>query len=364
VNGISASDDVNIIVKKGIPDPTECQPDQCRDVSTGLCRAIGPNEHKSPTDGSCQPNPVTGGKTTIMAFADGDAVNSNSDKVLEAVFKEPEADCYIAAGDFGYKNKMKEMVARFEKYFKTPQLMDKLFPNEGNHDGPESQNAEQRKIFMDWYGRGLEQKNWLLGRQVGRVYLIGLNTQDTSVEQETGEQRKWAEQEFIVADKLRSEGKIDWIMTVAHKPFFTLKTSHSEYTAVRKIYDPLFRKYKVILMIQGHNHNYQASYPMIVDFSTDANGLGKQLFTYATDGVTFDASKEIGTIYNITGHFGHEWNAINTSGEAVKNFMNFRHSGLFGFTKIVAEIKDGKPHLTVSEISTDSKVNFEYYVTQ
>jgi hypothetical protein len=46
---------------------------------------------------------------------------------------------------------------------------------------------------------------------------------------------------------------------------YTLPSTHPAITFLRSIYHPLFEQYGVDLVLQGHNHNYQRTYPIKFD---------------------------------------------------------------------------------------------------
>ena len=43
---------------------------------------------------------------------------------------------------------------------------------------------------------------------------------------------------------------------------YTLPSTHSAIALLRSTYHPLFEQYGVDLVLQGHNHNYQRTYPI------------------------------------------------------------------------------------------------------
>lgn len=55
---------------------------------------------------------------------------------------------------------------------------------------------------------------------------------------------------------------IDWIIVYSFKPFYSSNTTHPGQEELRNSYHPLFDKYKVDLVLQAHNHNYQRTYPI------------------------------------------------------------------------------------------------------
>jgi 3',5'-cyclic AMP phosphodiesterase CpdA len=69
---------------------------------------------------------------------------------------------------------------------------------------------------------------------------------------------------FVVNDlkKANNNPYIDWIVVMFHKPFYSSLTSHSQEYIMREKYQPLFDKYGVDIVLQGHNHFYNRTLPL------------------------------------------------------------------------------------------------------
>jgi 3',5'-cyclic AMP phosphodiesterase CpdA len=69
---------------------------------------------------------------------------------------------------------------------------------------------------------------------------------------------------FVVNDlkKANNNPYIDWIVVMFHKPFYSSLTSHSQEYIMREKYQPLFDKYGVDIVLQGHNHFYDRTLPL------------------------------------------------------------------------------------------------------
>jgi len=99
---------------------------------------------------------------------------------------------------------------------------------------------------------------------------------------------------------------IKWIIVDTFRPLYSSNTTHPGLDKLQDIYHPLFEKYGVDIVLQGHNHNYQRTYPLsynqsepftpiITDRHTreyDNNPKGQVFFTVGTAGED---------LYNITG---------------------------------------------------------------
>lgn len=69
---------------------------------------------------------------------------------------------------------------------------------------------------------------------------------------------------FVVNDlkKANNNPYLDWIVVMFHKPFYSSLTSHSQEYIMREKYQPLFDKYGVDIVLQGHNHMYDRTLPL------------------------------------------------------------------------------------------------------
>jgi len=69
---------------------------------------------------------------------------------------------------------------------------------------------------------------------------------------------------FVVNDleKANNSSSIDWIIVMFHKPFYSSLTSHIQEYIMREKYQPVFDKYEVDIVLQGHNHLYDRTLPL------------------------------------------------------------------------------------------------------
>jgi len=119
----------------------------------------------------------------------------------------------------------------------------------------------------------------------------------------TSEQYQFIKNDLIQASKNK---KIDWIIVYSFRSFYSSNTTHPGLDELQDAYHPLFEKYNVDIVLQGHNHNYQRTYPLsynvtkqytpiITDKNTEYyNNIekGQIFFTVGTGGADF---------YNFTG---------------------------------------------------------------
>ncbi len=132
-------------------------------------------------------------------------------------------------------------------------LTNKLKIAFGNHDvaegNPQALAIQYQKFF------GLQSTFYSFNQ--GSIHFLIMNSEfpfDTNSKQYS----------FVTSDlsKAASDGNNKWIVVAFHSPMYTSKSHHLALTDLREIYHPLFDKYGVDLVLQGHNHNYQRSFPL------------------------------------------------------------------------------------------------------
>jgi len=120
---------------------------------------------------------------------------------------------------------------------------------------------------------------------------------------ETSEQYQFIKNDLIQTSKNKN---INWIIVYSFRSFYSSNTTHPGLDELQDTYHPLFDKYNVDLVLQGHNHNYQRTYPLSYNVTkqytpiiTDKNSeyynnieKGQIFFTVGTGGADF---------YNFTG---------------------------------------------------------------
>ena len=62
-----------------------------------------------------------------------------------------------------------------------------------------------------------------------------------------------------------SDPNTDWIIVIMHKPMYTSPNNHGADATMRDLYHPVFDQYGVDLVLYGHNHSYERSYPLRYD---------------------------------------------------------------------------------------------------
>jgi Calcineurin-like phosphoesterase len=132
-----------------------------------------------------------------------------------------------------------------------------------------------------------------------------------------------AQYEFIVRDlsNAHNNESIKWIVVYGYMPLYSSPTRHPGDPKVAKIYHSIFDKYGVDLVIQGHNHNYQRTFPLAYDLANDSNPI-----VTSTEKREYDIDPG-GPIFVTVGTAGQ--NMYNFTGQAPYVIQQFLSHGFF-----------------------------------
>ena len=123
----------------------------------------------------------------------------------------------------------------------------------------------------------------------GNVGVISLDANDVSYEipanlgYSGGAQTAWLGKTLAA---LRANPEIDFIVAYFHHCAYSTCTSHASEGGARQYWAPLFDKYSVDLVINGHNHIYERNNPLIGGKQT-VNAPSGSTVTPATQGTTY-----------------------------------------------------------------------------
>jgi predicted GH43/DUF377 family glycosyl hydrolase len=91
-----------------------------------------------------------------------------------------------------------------------------------------------------------------------------------------------------------SNSSIKWIVVFHHDMQYTSQANHRSDTALRQALHPLLEKYDVDLVLQGHNHSYERTYPLGYNNDSHTNPI-------ITDTSTSSYNDPTGVIYVTAG---------------------------------------------------------------
>lgn len=173
---------------------------------------------------------------------------------------------------------------------------------------------------------------------------------------------------FVNNDLARAaiDPAIDWIVVYCHKPAYTLPSTdegmRSSMQEFRDTYHPLFDKYNVDLVLQGHDHNYQRSYPI------------KYNSTNPSTPIITDTNKEsnynnpAGRIFAIVGTGGiglyrlPNANDSSSPSPSSSTYLAYKQSSSFGFLNV--DIINNGTTLNAMFYDNDGALEDQFTVTK
>src|SRR5215468_7317133 len=237
---------------------------------------------------------------------------------------------HLFNGDLCYANVSDDPVATWTAFFAndTRSAANRPWmPAAGNHEnevgnGPQGYLSYQTRFALPDNGSADFRGNWY-AFTVGSIRIISLNNDDVCLQDgafsafrrdnvpnyaangdnpyingySSGQQRAWLEKELAAASR---SGDIDWIIVCMHQVAMSSAHFNGADLGIRQNWLPLFDKYGVDLVVAGHEHHFERSFPV--------RGVlpGSTLLTPApqgTDPGLMDTST--GTVHMIIGGGGH-----------------------------------------------------------
>ena len=158
-----------------------------------------------------------------------------------SMMKRMEPELYLGLGDYSYRLRADcwlDIVKSVSNSFKIAL---------GNHDTLK----QKLQAYIDEF----KLENQYYSFNYRNAHFIALST-------ELNKDQEKEQLNFVKNDLLKTKANkdTDWTIVFFHKPFYS---GNSDITNMRKTYHPLFEDFGVDLVIQGHSHNYQRTYPLL-----------------------------------------------------------------------------------------------------
>jgi len=221
----------------------------------------------------------------FVAVGDLDCNNNSMQTINNSIDKKPEI--FLAIGDLYYNCKPED----FKNMLSS--LKDILYMTMGNHDSWSK--------FAGLYHLPNNKPYYSFDK--GNVHFLSISTESDMDQNST--QYNFINSDLDIASQNDS---ISWIIVLAHRPFISSETENIIEKENLKIYPPLFAKYGVDLVIQAHVHNYQRTFPILLDNYSNPMIVTKNNTINEGDGV----------LYITTGGGGHDLYPFNSTSPFVQ----------------------------------------------
>lgn len=178
----------------------------------------------------------------VAAAGDWGCNSNASVTVNQIVSKSPEL--VLGLGDYSYRQTADCWLKQVDP------IKSKMKITIGNHDDESSALLNQ---YMNSFG--LAKQYYSFNYQ--NIHFLVLSTELSYVK---------GSQQYIFAENDLAEAsanpEIKWIVVYYHKLAYTSAASHSAIPDLRDSMHPLFEKYKVDIVLQGHYHGYERTFPI------------------------------------------------------------------------------------------------------
>ena len=181
---------------------------------------------------------------------------------------EKGVDLAIGLGDYAYGTGSENV----KKWWNTQMapLNGRFNGALGNHD------TQDRALYAQLFN---QPEKWYYSFDRQGVHFVAINSEESYGPGS-------AQYEFLDQDlqSASASSDVNWIVVFVHEPMYSSPSHHDPLASLRDAYHPLFDKYDVDLVLQGHNHNYQRSFPIMYNsqdpskpivFPENDNGLFK-----------------------------------------------------------------------------------------
>jgi predicted phosphodiesterase len=288
-------------------------------------------------------------QTTIPNFniaAVGDwGCNSNTDKTVNSI-NTTSPELILGLGDYSYESSADCWLdAIVPIYDPNNPNANNMQISIGNH---ENSASEDFNTYLNAFS---------LTRQFGQVYSFNFNnvhflSMATEISYSSG-----SSQNVFVKNDLAAAAanpNIDWIIVYFHKPMYSSPSSCSSCSgesSLRDIYHPIFDQYDVDIVLEGHTHDYQRSFPI----NFNANSKLNPTITDTNRNSYIDPA---GQIHAIVGTGGVNFHSLSSQ----KSFIAFQQSNRFGHLNI--DIQNNGTNLIGKFISNEGGILDQFTISK
>ncbi|MCL4797437.1 MAG: fibronectin type III domain-containing protein [Bryobacteraceae bacterium] len=199
--------------------------------------------------------------------------------IREAYAHAPQARFIVHAGDL-INNALRDQ--EWGEWHQGAGWVNQMVPSvavPGNHEYGRSAPEEERRLTPNWRAQftmpangveGLEGTNYYIDIQGLRM--IALNSYEKQQEQAA-----WLE-------RVLSANPNQWTVATFHHPIYST-AQRRDNKALRELWQPIFDKYRVDLVLNGHDHVYGRTRP--VTAADEASGKAGTVYVVSVSGIKF-----------------------------------------------------------------------------
>jgi hypothetical protein len=183
----------------------------------------------------------------LTFVAAGDFEHTDATRKVVSNMKDINSAFVLNLGDFAYDNGELPVKNWWDDYM-APLQSIKQYPTLGNHD------VRDQSIYSSLFGI----QRWTYWFTIQNVFILSLNTEETHIEGSS----QWNYAKESLRKSIEEMPEIKWRIVMFHKPIYCSDGGHAPYESFRDAMHPLFDQFSVNLVLSGHSHNYERSYPI------------------------------------------------------------------------------------------------------
>lgn len=192
----------------------------------------------------------------FTAFGDH-GVGPVSEQSVKNVVAE-NAAFHLLLGDISYANGTQPIWDTYLRQIEPMASQIPLMAAIGNHENEDIKvdGVEKSIGYVAYLARFAHPGNekWY-SFDYGRARFVSVNSDDYS----NAEQLKWIDRTLA---KARSDRNVKWLIVLQHHPLYGTSKGRGDNPGLIRAFAPLFDRYKVDLVLAGHDHHYERQYPL------------------------------------------------------------------------------------------------------
>jgi 3D (Asp-Asp-Asp) domain-containing protein len=227
------------------------------------------------------PPPAPPAETTFDFGAAGDFGDGSTATDTAQLMVNHHIDLFVGEGDYCYCSNDGRWWTDTMRPLSTSGIIAK--GSEGNHEVEDGHGGNDLRQMWG-------ESSWQTSFDYKNTHFVIL-PEDSAMPDP-----KWLENDLSSA---RANAQTRWIIVVFHEPIYTSKSDHPpDENGIKDTVLPLIDKYHVDLVLQGHNHNYQRTFPMagdqVADRAPNSNYLSPKGTMYMVIGTGGQDSYSLG----------------------------------------------------------------------
>ncbi|MBI4510723.1 MAG: purple acid phosphatase [Deltaproteobacteria bacterium] len=255
-------------------------------VGTLYCYQVREGDLPVTERGGFRTAPAMESDGAVRFVALGDSGGGGEDQV--AVLSQLESvpfDLMLHVGDVAYDEGTRtQFETRFFDMYSHLLSRIPIFPESGNHEYKTDEATPFREVFRLPENGGPNGRERWFSFNWGSVHFVGLDTERTGPEQAA-----WLEADLAANER-------PWVIVYGHKPPYS-SGEHGSDSKFRQYFVPILERFRVPLVLTGHDHNYERTKPIggVTYIVTGGGGVGTR--TVGTSSYTAFSEQVLHFVY-------------------------------------------------------------------